>query len=189
MNEIAPSSSPSSPPSLRLFLALWPDDTVRAQLRAWRDLWTWPRGAAPVDTAKLHLTLHFLGSVPSDRLPDLLDGFALPFAPFELQLGRPEVWHNGIAVLAPHAVPQALLDLHAGLLQSLQDLGLQAEERAYRPHVTMARRAREAILPQDGPEIAWRADRYALVESRPGVGYTVLREYPSASSSTGVRVP
>nr|WP_314546883.1 RNA 2',3'-cyclic phosphodiesterase [uncultured Massilia sp.] len=171
MNEITPSSS------LRLFLALWPDDAVRAQLRAWRDLWTWPRGAAPVDDAKLHLTLHFLGSVPSGRLPALLDGFARPFSPFELQLGRAELWHNGIAVLAPHAVPQALLDLHAGLSQSLQDLGLQAEERAYRPHVTMARRARDAALPQDGPEITWRADRYALVESRPGIGYTVLREY------------
>lgn len=178
MNEITPSASS---PSLRLFLALWPDDAVRAQLRAWRDLWAWPRGAAPVDTAKLHLTLHFLGSVPSGQLPALLDGFALPFSPFELQLGRPELWHNGIAVLAPHAVPQALLDLHAGLSQSLQDLGLRAEERAYRPHVTMARRAREAVVPQDGPEIVWKADRYALVESRPGVGYTVLRDYPAGA--------
>ncbi|MDN4054041.1 RNA 2',3'-cyclic phosphodiesterase [Massilia sp. YIM B02763] len=174
MNEIAPSPAPSS---LRLFLALWPDDAVRAQLRAWRDRWTWPRGAAPVDSAKLHLTLHFLGGVPSERLPDLLDGFSLPFSPFALYLGRAELWHNGIAVLAPHDVPRALLDLHAGLAQSLQDLGLQPEERAYRPHVTMARRARDAAPPQEGPEIVWRADRYALVESRPGVGYTVLREY------------
>jgi RNA 2',3'-cyclic 3'-phosphodiesterase len=171
-------SSPSSP-SVRLFLALWPDDAVRDQLRAWRDAWTWPRGATPVHTAKLHVTLHFLGNVPSDRLPALLDGFAVPFTPFELRLGVPALWHNGIAVLAPHDPPQGLLDLHASLSQVLPGLGLQPEARAYRPHVTMARRAGGAAVPQDGPAIAWRVDRYALVESRPGDGgaYTVLRDY------------
>ena len=57
------------PATTRLFLALWPDPAVRDALRTWRDLWSWPRGASPVATDKLHLTLHFLGSQPSERLP------------------------------------------------------------------------------------------------------------------------
>lgn len=166
------------PPSLRLFLALWPDDAVRAQLRAWRDAWTWPRGATPVHTDKLHLTLHFIGNVDAARLPALLDGLALPVSPFTLRLGQPALWHNGIAVLSPHEEPQALLDLHAGLSARMPGLGLVPEQRRYRPHVTMARRAAGAGLPQAGPEIVWEVDRYALVESRQGDGYTVLREYP-----------
>ena len=166
-----------SPPSVRLFLALWPDDAVRAQLRAWRDAWTWPRGATPVHTDKLHVTLHFLGGVAGERLPELLDGFSLPFAPFELRFGSAALWHNGIAVLAPHEVPQGLLALHEGLAARLPGLGLQPEARAYRPHVTMARRAGGAGVPQEGPEIAWQVDRYALVESQPSGTYTVLREY------------
>src|SRR5690349_14589287 len=93
----------------RLFLALWPDHAVRDQLRAWRDAWTWPRGAAPVHTDKLHVTLHFLGNLPSGRLPELCDGFQVPFSPFNLQLGRAALWHNGIAVLEPHSEPQGLL--------------------------------------------------------------------------------
>jgi 2'-5' RNA ligase len=163
----------------RLFLALWPDPAVRQQLREWRDLWDWPRGAAPVNTDKLHLTLHFLGNQPSDSLPALLDGLAVPLTPFRLQLGVAELWHNGIAVLSPVSPPPALLDLHAALSAALPGVGLQPEERGYRPHVTMARRARGAEVPQSGPAIDWQIDHYTLVESRPGDGggYTVLREY------------
>jgi 2'-5' RNA ligase len=163
----------------RLFLALWPSPGVREQLREWRKLWTWPRGAAPVHTDKLHLTLHFLGNQPSDALPSLLDGLAVPISPFRLQLGMAELWHNGIAVLSPSSVPQALLDLHTALSAALPGVGLVPEARAYKPHVTMARRARGAEIPQRGPVIDWQIDHYALVESKTGdgSGYTVLREY------------
>jgi 2'-5' RNA ligase len=166
----------AQPDTTRLFLALWPDAAVREQLRAWRDAWTWPRGAAPVHTDKLHVTLHFLGNLPAARLPELLDGLTVPFAPFHLQLGRAASWHNGIAVLEPHGAPPALLDLHARLSDALLALGLVPEARTYRPHVTMARRANGAGMPQSGPEIDWAITHYALVESRPG-GYTVLKEY------------
>jgi 2'-5' RNA ligase len=163
----------------RLFLALWPDPAVREQLREWRELWNWPRGAAAVHTDKLHLTLHFLGNQPSGNVPALLDGLAVPFSPFRLQLGVAELWHNGIAVLSPSSVPQELTDLHAALSGALPGLGLQPEARAYRPHVTMARRARGAEVPQSGPAIDWAIDHYTLVESKTGdgSGYTVLRDY------------
>jgi len=166
----------AQPDTTRLFLALWPDDAVRDQLRAWRDAWTWPRGATPVHTDKLHVTLHFLGNQPTARLPEFLDGFQVPFEPFHLQFGRAELLHGGIAWLAPHSEPQALLDLHARLSDALLALGLTPEARAYRPHVTMARRANGAVMPQSGPAIDWRVEHYALVESRAGA-YTVLREY------------
>jgi 2'-5' RNA ligase len=166
----------AQPDTTRLFLALWPGEPVRDQLRAWRDAWTWPRGAAPVHTDKLHVTLHFLGGLPTARLPELLDGLQVPFDPFGLQFGRPALLHGGIAWLAPHSEPQALLDLHARLSDALLALGLAPEARAYRPHVTMARRANGAVVPQSGPVIDWRVGGYVLVESRSG-SYTVLREY------------
>jgi len=165
-----------APASQRLFLALWPDPAVRAALRAARDAWTWPRGASPVHTDKLHVTLHFLGDQPAASLPALLDGCAVPFTPFTLALERAELWHNGIATLVPAAPPAALLDLHARLAQALAALGLQPEARAYRPHVTMARRAGGVAVPQAGPAIEWNVSGYALVESRGGT-YTVLRDY------------
>ena len=172
-------SSPTTPQSTRLFLALWPDAAVREQLRAWRELWNWPRGASPVHTDKLHMTLHFLGNQPAESLPALLDGLAVPFTPFRLQLGVAELWHNGIAVLSPQDTPQQLLDLHTALSGALPGVGLQPEQRPYRPHVTMARRAKGVAVPQNGPVIDWAVDHYTLVESKTGdgSGYTVLREY------------
>jgi 2'-5' RNA ligase len=167
-----------TPATTRLFLALWPEPAVRAGLGAWRDAWAWPHGATPVPDDKLHLTLHFLGSVPSERLPALLDGFTVPFTPFRIDLGRAVLWQQGIAVIEPFKNSPDLLALHARLGEALIALGLQPEARAYRPHVTMARRAGSVAVPQDGPAIAWNVRGYALVASRPGDGsYTVLRAY------------
>ena len=161
---------------LRLFLALWPDPGLRHLLKERRDAWAWPKGASPVHADKLHVTLHFLGAVPGERLPELLDGFAVPFEPFRLDLNRAALWHNGIAVLEPERAPPELLALHARLSDALAALGLQPEARSYRPHVTLARRAGGATVPPDAPPVAWDARGYALVESKNGV-YTVLRHY------------
>lgn len=164
------------PETTRLFLALWPDPGVRHLLTQWRDAWNWPKGASPVHSDKLHVTLHFLGALPSERLPELLEGFAVPFEPFRLDLTHAALWHNGIAVLEPDLTPPGLAALHARLSDALVALGLQPEARRYRPHVTMARRASGAAPPADGPPVLWKVDAYSLVESRNGA-YTVLRDY------------
>jgi 2'-5' RNA ligase len=167
------------PATRRLFLALWPEPAVRAALVQSRDGWRWPPGASPVRDDKLHMTLHFLGSQSAARVPDLAQGLAVPFSPFRLTLGHARLWPHGIAVLEPHMEPDELLALHARLAGALAGLGLQPEERKFRPHVTMSRRAPNAIPPADAAPVEWDIGGYALVESRPGDGggYTVLRQY------------
>ena len=169
----------SSVPSVRLFVALWPDPAIRHALRERRDAWDWPRGASPVDTSKLHMTLHFLGSIPGERLPELKTGLAVPFTPFSLSIGVPKLWSHGIAVLEPHAEPPELLALHAQLSAALVALGLEPEARTFRPHVTLARRANHAVVPTEADKLVWDIGGYALVESKTGDGgaYTVLQEY------------
>jgi len=163
----------------RLFVTLWPDDDVRAALRSHRNGWQWPRTAAAVHSAKLHLTLHFLGSQPRTVLPALEAALAVPFSPFELAFGHADIWRHGSAVLEPLAVPDALSDLHAALGQGLLSIGITPEERPFRPHVTMGRHARGAVPPGTPAPIDWPVSGYALVESLPGhSGYAVLRHYP-----------
>ena len=163
----------------RLFLALWPDEELRATLARCRDAWIWPRGAGPVADGKLHLTLHFLGAVPAARIPDLVEAFHVPFRPFELALGHPCLWHQAIAVLEPLAIPSELLELHATLAERVVALGLPLEERSYKPHVTLARRAHGAIIPPPGPAVPWRVGGYTLVESKLNTdgSYHVLHAY------------
>lgn len=161
--------------SARLFLALWPDPAVRAQLAAARDRWTWPKHATPVRSERLHLTLHFIGEVEQEHAARLADALPAPTAPFQLSLQRNGLWPHGIAVLEPEAVPSGLTELQAALGELLRAHALPVDQRSYKPHVTLARRAAGALPGADGPLVHWQVDRYALVQSRAGA-YEVLRE-------------
>jgi RNA 2',3'-cyclic 3'-phosphodiesterase len=167
------------PRSLRLFLALWADDATRATLAAWQHTWQWPPGAKLVAPERLHLTLHFIGNVPAARRAELSTLLRVPFEPVDLAFGAGSVWPGGIAVLQPSATPRALADLHARLAQALRSAALPAEERPYRPHVTLARKAGAAIPPEAGASLRWRADSgYVLVQSLAnGGGYDVLERF------------
>lgn len=172
-------TDPAKLPPVRLFLALWPGEDLRQAVAAWQRSWTWPPHAALVKTERLHLTLHFLGDVAQGRLPALAGGLKAPWEPFELTLGRGEVWPNGVAVLGPDFAPPPLLALHAALQRQLVALGVPVDERRYRPHITLARRAHGAAPPAQPPLVRWRVDSgYVLVRSLPGgAGYEVVERF------------
>lgn len=176
------------PASARLFLALWPDEAVRRALAARRDRCRWPPGAAPVADERLHLTLHFIGTVPLDRLDELSHGLRVPIAPFDLDLDRCAAWPHGLVVVEASRPPDALRELHAALGAALLRLGLAVERRRLRPHVTLARRAQGASLEDDGGPIRWRVDGYSLVRSHadPAVGYERLWTEAAARAPRGV---
>lgn len=162
----------------RLFVTLWPDAETRAALRAYRKHWHWPAAATAMHSEKFHLTLHFLGSQPRTVLPALEEALAIPFEPFDLSFGTPDVWRHGSAVLEPLAPPEALLALHARIGTALESVGIALEDRPFRPHVTMGRHATGAVAPHVTPPIFWPVTGFALVASAPDHGgYTLLRHY------------
>lgn len=166
----------STPARLRLFLALWPTPALLHDLLAHADAWTWPARARRTRPERLHLTLHFLGNVPAARLPQLRSAFAVPWAGCELALDRAEVWPGGIAVLEAAQVPPGLAALHATLGERLRGLEIPVEERPYRPHVTLARKAQGAEPAAFAP-LRWTAGPcYSLVRSvGGGGGYETLQ--------------
>lgn len=163
---------------LRLFIALWPDPATRDAIASWQRTWTWPERAAPVQPERLHLTLHFLGNVPAQKLAALVGVLKVPWETFSLALVAPEVWSNGVAVLRPEPVPDGLLRLHAALAQRVAAFDLPLDARPYRPHITLARRAVGARTPQ-APRLQWQiAQAYVLARSLPGgAGYQVLERF------------
>ncbi len=128
---------------------------------------------------RLHLTLHFLGSLPRQRLPELSNGLRVAFEPFELVLDRAEIWPNGLVVLRAGSPAAALQALHGRLGDALRALGLIPEKRRFRPHVTLARRAAGSIPPIASAELRWQVASYTLVESLAGGagGYLVQQRY------------
>ncbi|WP_280155219.1 RNA 2',3'-cyclic phosphodiesterase [Piscinibacter sp. XHJ-5] len=165
----------------RLFVGLWPPQEVRDAILDDIQRWTWPRGAAPVRGDKLHMTLHFLGFVARERVPELVQALHVGFEPFELTLDRGEVWPGGIAVLRPSAAPPALRELHRGLHRALGPLGVRSARHHLKPHITLARRAQGAEPPVQCEAIHWSVRDYVLVESdlRPPTQYIVRGRYAS----------
>ena len=167
----------------RLFVALWPDERTRAALADAAALWAWPAGAIRVRAERLHLTLHFLGNVRRERMPELDKALALRWRPCVVTLARPALWPGGIAVLEAEALPPELAELHAGLGAALRGLGLPTEARALRPHVTLARRAAGAVPPAQGCTVQWPVAGHALVESRQPGGYRIVRRYRAGTTA------
>jgi len=165
--------------SARLFIALCPDQAIRDALLACREHWNWPHGARLAHANSLHVTLHFLGNVPLQTIPTLIDALQVPFESFELILNHQNIWHDNIAVLEPCTIPAQLVKLHTDLSKALQAMGLPVETRNYRPHVTFARRAGGADISRNVPDIRWPVNGYALMQSHLSAsrGYEILRSY------------
>jgi 2'-5' RNA ligase len=161
----------------RLYLALWPDRDTQNKLQSMQHTWTWPHGASVVKPESLHLTLHFLGDVPDDRIPELVQGLKVPVRPFDLLLSRHQLSTSGISVVKPNSIPAELKILHDWLDESLGNLGISIEKRTYRPHVTFARNAANAIPPtlQQVQPVLWHVTGYSLVKSHNG--YSILHNY------------
>jgi len=155
----------------RLFYALWPDDGTRQALFHWqtRNL---PADVRWQHRADLHMTLHFLGQVDASLLGPLRELGAAEAAPrFDLALEEIGYWRRPQILWAgSSSVPGELPQLHARLGAGLHALGLATEARAFKPHVTLARKVRGALSIEPLSPLTWPVTELALVESRPGDG-------------------
>jgi 2'-5' RNA ligase len=184
---------------MRLFLALeLPEAVARAvaelrerlrlQLRGWR--WVSPHG--------MHVTVRFLGEV--DEARDLASreawrSAAATVPAFEIRAtalgrfperGRPRVLWVGVEETAAGG---ALASLAVSLEVAARACGWPAEPRPFRPHLTLARAARDgtpdAAGPDQGPGAAvGRVHRVVLFQSHlgpRGARYTALASFPLAA--------
>ncbi len=133
---------------LRLFVALAFPDEVRTELkRVAGEMRAFaPRGTRWANVDGAHLTLRFIGSTPPDAtsaLGEAITHAADGIAPFELSLA-------GAGVFPPRGAPRvlwagvggavdALIGLRDRVERSLAEAGVPNDDRAFAPHVTLAR--------------------------------------------------
>lgn len=168
------------PGGRRVFFALWPDDATRSALVRATKHAVRLCGGRPIAKERLHVTVAFLGSVTDEELASARAAAPVTVGAFDLTLDLLGVWpQSRVLWLAGRHVPDELNQLESELWTRLEGRGFKPEERIYRPHVTLARRARaveEAVEP-----VTWRVTELALVESLPdgrNVHYEVLEHWP-----------
>jgi 2'-5' RNA ligase len=173
-------ASDERPDRHRVFFALWPDDATRAAIsRATRDA-VGSSGGRPIAKERLHMTVAFLGELTAAGLERARAVPPIAVGPFELSLDAVGVWpESKILWLAPTAPPDSLMQLEAKLWEALVERGFRSEDRDYRPHVTLARRARP--VEANVEPVVFSVRELAFVESFPegrNVHYEVLERWP-----------
>ena len=145
-----------------------------------RDLVRGGRFPAPDN---LHLTLQFLGETPESRITEIhraLSTVASRHAPFQLAVDD-RIGYFGsmnpvrVAWVGMKGDIAALSVIQADIAVTMRELGFAAEERAYKPHITLARdaffRQSEVILKNGGIDLPvtpfpWmRIEQFALISS------------------------
>ncbi len=164
----------------RLFFALWPDEATRGAITRAARRPVRLCGGRPTAKRNLHITVAFLGMATEADLAAAASVPPLGTGPFDLVLDRLGHFQaSRVLWLAPSIVPPELATLERSLWAGLEALGFEREPRPYRPHLTLARRAR-AVEEQVEP-VHWAAATLTLVESAPvpgGVHYEPLHEWP-----------
>ncbi len=171
--------------TLRVFFAVWPDAAARDSLAALaRIVAEQTNGRAP-PSENLHLTLAFVGDVAANSVGTLRAiglSAAAAAAPFTLTLDRIGTFRRtGIAWVGAAAVPAELTRMAQSLADALVACGFRIEQRAFAPHVTLARRCRRRCDLVPGAPIAWTVSRIVLNASEQvpgGPGYRDLGAWP-----------
>lgn len=168
---------------VRLFFALWPDDPIRQQMV---DLFSgFDLGGSNghfMRPGNIHMTLHFIGNVSIDEMQCMKHrATELASKAFELTIDSLGYFKKArVLWLGCRQAPQALFELQRQLGEQLSPCGYRPEQRPYNPHVSIARNLLVTPHNIEFEPIAWKLDRFVLVESKAipaGVEYQVIDEY------------
>lgn len=170
------------PDGERLFFALWPpagfQDSVVARTRAFVG-----SKALAVASRDLHVTLAFPGnSNAAQRACYEQAASAVRGTAFRLQLDQLGQWPKArVLWLAPSTVPAALTALVQNLNVALSSCGFVPEARAYRPHMTLARKYPGAFATTPVEPLGWLVEQLVLVVSErthAAARYRVVAAWP-----------
>jgi len=153
---------PENPEEMRAFIAIeLPDEVRRGLSRLRRELQRDEhRFVKWVDPEAIHLTLKFLGNIPSRRVTEIaraIEVAAKATAPFELDVSGLGVFPNlrqvRVLWVGIGGEVDRLKELQRGIDTELTALGFAREDRAFVPHLTLAR-VRQGASPSERTSLA-----------------------------------
>ena len=172
---------------MRLFFALWPDADTRERLANAAAALRLTDGARLVPQQSYHVTLAFIGEVPSGQVAVLQQiGRSQRASGCTLKFDACEHWPEPQVVVAvAREPPAALLELWMRLRQDLAlhqpAVRFNRAQPSLRAHVTLARKVAQAPVPQAMSPFEWSARSFSLVRSDTSAAhsvYTVVDTWP-----------
>lgn len=162
---------------MRLFIAIPVSTEISDKLGEWASTskeglafrkWTHP--------ADYHITLQFLGDVSDGQMEDLKQHLsAVKAEPFQLQIGTAHYFgmSNAPRVLLSSidGDSEKLHTLQRAVCTATSKLGFEPEKRAYKPHVTLARKYNGNVPFQENQlmtvpsGMSWSADHFVLMKT------------------------
>jgi 2'-5' RNA ligase len=171
---------PEKPPRRRMFFALNPDAATRAAIVRGTRRAVSAAGGRPTRPENLHMTIAFIGRLTAKQVAKARAVPPIQVGPIQILLDRQGYWsRQQIVWLGTSKAPAALIDLERRLWEGLKAANFMRERGMFRPHVTLARRARAAraaIRP-----VRWTVTSLALLESLPdanGTRYELVEQWP-----------
>ena len=185
---------------IRSFVAVELPEAVKAALtRLQEEVKTGGAGVKWVQPGGVHLTLKFLGYVDESKVPALVQALTRAcegFGPLEVALSGlgvfPSPSRPRVAWVGLSGGVETLLRLQEGVEKVLSPFGFPREERAFTPHLTIAR-LREGVAPDEArafgqaflrasPEsVSFKVEGISLMKSQltpSGALYTRLASIP-----------
>ena len=150
---------------MRLFFALWPPADTARELGEWAAEVAEQCGGKVTAVESIHLTLAFLGETEPDKAIAAARYVKAPRHRLPIDAAQ-YVKRNEMVWVGPAKMPQELASLAADLHGALRAAGFVLEERPYRAHVTLVRKARLPKSIPRLPRVAWPVTEFLLMRSR-----------------------
>jgi len=165
----------------RLFFALWPNEEIRTQLDKVAQQFKNEKFNL-TKKSNLHITLEFLGEVSEEDQKEIINkANKLHSESFDLELTRVGWWCKpAILWIGTTKIPKPLTRLVKSIKKCVKQQGLRTDQRKYNPHITIAKKVKQVIVPKETFHILWHVNSFALVVSKSidtGVEYHVLQEW------------
>lgn len=171
--------------SSRIFIGLWPKEKTKKALMPLSRAALQHCGGRALKAEHWHITLAFLGQMPSERLEQLCvqaKQWKIPVSPFLIdQYGAFK--HSEIVWAGSTKIDslKTMKDSYGVLWKKLQPLGFKPENRPFTPHVSLLRQAQDCYLkalPTFKP-FYWFSAHCYIVASKPTDGRTFYRPLAS----------
>lgn len=164
---------------VRLFFALQPSKKIQKELSLVAKKQVQHNGGRGIKPENIHLTLLFLGKTDIDKIDALKAAVKnITAKTFDLTIEKTRFWkRNQIVYAHVDSYPPELFSLVDTIKNAVHNAGFEFDNRAFKPHITLVRKAIRHLPVDFARPIKWPVKEWLLMQSKQtdqGVQYVTL---------------